>query len=50
MMDALNWLLNTLFWALLVLPGWLIILSPVILLFLVLFFSIRGIIRFRRRG
>ncbi len=50
MMDALDWLLNVLFWALMVLPGWLMIFSPVILLCLILFFSIRGIIRFRRRG
>ena len=50
MMDALDWLLNVLFWALMVLPSWLMIFSPVILLCLILFFSIRGIFRARRRG
>lgn len=49
MMDTLDWLLNALFWALLVLPGWLMILSPVFLLLLFLFLGIRAIVRATRK-
>ena len=48
MMDAIDWLLNVLFWALLVLPSWLMIFSPVILLLVFLFWAIRTVVRARR--
>ena len=49
MVDAIDWLLNVLFWALMVLPSWLIIFSPVILLCLILFWGIRKVVRARRK-
>ena len=49
MVDAIDWLLNVLFWALLVLPSWLMIFSPVILLLVFLFWGLRKAVRARRK-